>query len=82
VKVARREVFQYQLVSTSPFSEAERIVKAHRSGLRIEFVPIQFLVRSGGKARGASWKNIRSSLWDVVRCLKTYGFRRRSPPAE
>ena len=82
VKVARREVFQYRLVSTSPFSEAERIVKAHRSGLRIEFVPIQFLVRSGGKARGASWKNIRSSLWDVVRCLKAYGFRRRSAPGK
>lgn len=80
VKLARREVFEYTLVSTSPFVEAERIMKAHYSGLRIEFVPIRFLVRTGGKAKGASWRNIRSSLRDVIRCARTYGFRRNWQP--
>jgi len=85
VKLGTRRVFEFDLTSSSPFAEAERIVKAHYSGLRIEFVPIQFLVRAGGNAKGASWRNIRSSLRDVMRCTGTYGLRRnpgsRRPPA-
>jgi glycosyltransferase involved in cell wall biosynthesis len=77
VKLGTRLIFESGLISTSPFVEAERIIRAHYSGLRIEFVPIRFLVRAGGKAKGASWRNIRSSLRDVVRCAATYGFRRK-----
>jgi glycosyltransferase involved in cell wall biosynthesis len=74
-KLGIREVFDYQLVSTSPFFEAERLILAHRRGLRIEFVPIRFLTRSGGRAGGASFKNIYASVKDLVRCVMAYGFR-------
>lgn len=76
VKLATRQIFDFGLISSSPFVEAERIVKAHYSGLRIDFVPIQFLVRAGGKAKGASWRNIRCSLRDVIRCSRAYSFGR------
>ncbi|MGO9259598.1 MAG: glycosyltransferase family 2 protein [Bryobacteraceae bacterium] len=74
-KLGIREIFRYDLISRSVFSEAERIILAHRKGMRIEFVPIHFLTRSGGKAVGASWRNIRSSVRDLFRCLYAYGFR-------
>ena len=56
-KLGIREVFDYNLISRSPFFEAERIILAQRQGLRVEFVPIQFLTRPGGKAMGASARN-------------------------
>jgi glycosyltransferase involved in cell wall biosynthesis len=74
-KLGVREVFEYPLISRSVFFEAERIILAHRKGCRVEFVPIPFLARSGGKARGASWKNLSSSVADLFRCLWKYGFR-------
>jgi glycosyltransferase involved in cell wall biosynthesis len=75
VKLGVREDFRYDLISRSVFSEAERIILAHRKGLRIEFVPIHFLPRAGGKAAGASWRNLRTSVRDLFRCLRAYGFR-------
>src|SRR5580700_9634712 len=74
-KLGAREVFEYPLISRSVFFEAERIILAQRKGRRVEFVPIRFLSRTGGKAMGASWKNLRSSMADLVRCLWKYGFR-------
>jgi glycosyltransferase involved in cell wall biosynthesis len=70
VKLGVREVFQIDLISRSPFVEAERIVRAHRAGYKVDFVPIQFLTRLGGKEKGASWKNISTSAVDLLRCLK------------
>jgi glycosyltransferase involved in cell wall biosynthesis len=77
IKMGRREVFQFDLISSSPFFEAERIVKASRAGLRVEFVPIRFLTRTGGRERGASAKNVFTSLCDLARCVRTYGLRRK-----
>lgn len=74
-KLGVREVFEYPLISRSVFFEAERIILAQRKGRRVEFVPIRFLMRTEGKATGASWKNLRSSVSDLVRCLAQYGFR-------
>jgi dolichol-phosphate mannosyltransferase len=74
-KLGLRDVFRFNLISRSPFFEAERIICAHRAGFRVDFVPIRFLTRSSGKAKGASWKNIRTSASDLVRCLCKYGFR-------
>jgi hypothetical protein len=74
-KLGVREVFEYQLISRSVFFEAERIILAHRRGRRVEFVPIRFLSRTQGKAMGASWKNLRNSILDLLRCLWKYGFR-------
>ena len=75
VKLGRREIFLFDLTSTSPFFEAERIIRASREGYQIDFVPIRFMVRSGGKASGSSWKNIRASVRDLFRCLAVYGAR-------
>jgi glycosyltransferase involved in cell wall biosynthesis len=72
VKLGRRELFTMPLVSRSPFAEAERIVQAHRSGYKVDFIPIRFCNRSGGKAKGASWKNVASSTGDLFRCFLHY----------
>jgi glycosyltransferase involved in cell wall biosynthesis len=74
-KLGVREVFEYQLISRSVFFEAERIILAQRRGCRVDFVPIEFLPRIQGKAMGASWKNLRHSILDMLRCLWKYGFR-------
>jgi dolichol-phosphate mannosyltransferase len=75
VKLGVRQAFELPLISRSVFFEAERIILAHRTGLRVGFVPIEFLQRKGGKAAGASWKNIRNSSLDLLRCIGKYGFR-------
>jgi len=75
VKLGRREIFLLDLISTSPFFEAERIVRAARAGYRVDFVPIRFNMRRGGKATGSSWKNIGSSVGDLFRCVSAYGLR-------
>lgn len=72
VKLGRRELFTLPLVSRSPFAEAERIVQAHRSGYKVDFIPIRFDKRSSGKAKGASWSNILSSTADLLRCFLVY----------
>jgi glycosyltransferase involved in cell wall biosynthesis len=74
-KLGVREIFLYPLISQSVFVEAERIIVAQRLGRRVEFLPIHFLPRKGGKASGASWKNVRASIADLLRCIAKYGFR-------
>ena len=76
VKLGLVGLFRLDLVSKSPFFEAERIIKAKQSGYRVAFVPIKFLPRIGGKAGGNSFKNIRDSVQDMFRCLRVYGFRK------
>ena len=75
IKLGVRAVFKFDLISRSPFVEAERIILARRRGYHVAFVPIQFLSRTAGKERGASWRNIRQSLVDCFRCVNFYGFR-------
>src|SRR5689334_12962890 len=72
VKLGLRQIFTLDLISHSPFVEAERIIQARRHGHRVEFVPIQFLRRSAGKEGGASWRNIRRSIGDCFRCFIHY----------
>lgn len=76
VKLGRREAFRFDLISRSPFFEAERIILAHHAGIRAAFVPIEFTTRAGGRETGASWKNIRNSLRDALRCFAAYRLRR------
>ncbi len=68
IKLGKRQAFQWNLISRSPFFEAERIIRARRAGLRVAFVPIRFLRRTQGKEKGASLKNIVGSLRDLLRC--------------
>jgi glycosyltransferase involved in cell wall biosynthesis len=82
VKLGRRELFQCHLISRSPFIEAERIIRAIRAGYRVEFVPIEFLPRTGGTARGAKWSYILGSLRDGFRCFWHYRLCRGSSTME
>ena len=52
IKLGIREVFNFGLISRSPFVEAERIIQAQSRGYRVAFVPIEFLSRTAGKERG------------------------------
>jgi dolichol-phosphate mannosyltransferase len=72
IKLGLREIFTQDLISRSPFVEAERIIQARRHGHRVKFVPIEFLRRAAGKEGGASWRNIRRSLTDCFRCFAHY----------
>jgi glycosyltransferase involved in cell wall biosynthesis len=79
IKLGRRECFLFDLISRSPFAEAERIIRARRSSMKVDFVPITFLSRTQGKERGASLKNITSSIRDVVLCWRAYSWSRPLP---
>ena len=72
VKLGRRELFTQPLVSRSPFAEVERIVQAHQAGYKVDFIPIRFHKRPGGKAKGATWRNVVSSTGDLFRCFLVY----------
>jgi len=80
-KLGRSEVFRIKLVSQSPFFEAERIVRAHRAGFRIGFVPIPFGQRAGGRSTAVNWKNIESSVLDMTRFALSVGLRRQEQTA-
>ena len=68
VKLMRREIItRCALVSRSPFSEAERLIRAARLGYRIVDYPVDTRPRRGGRARGADWRNVRSAAVDLVR---------------
>ncbi len=69
VKLGVRDVFTCDVISRSPFADAERIIRAYKRGCRIEFVPIDFLPRSHGKAKGATLRNVVASLRDCFRLV-------------
>jgi len=80
VKLGTRELFRLELISRSPYVEAERILKAQRCGYRVDFVPVEFRARAGGEETGAGWSNIVASARDCLRCVKVYGVRRSGHP--
>ena len=68
VKLVRREIIRnLPLVSTSPFSEAERLIRAARVGYRIIEHPVDTSPRGGGSARGGKWRLVARSATDVAR---------------
>jgi glycosyltransferase involved in cell wall biosynthesis len=68
VKLVRREIIQrFALVSRSPFSEAERLIRAARAGYRITELPTETSVRRSGRPRGVSRRLVFESLRDVPR---------------
>jgi glycosyltransferase involved in cell wall biosynthesis len=71
IKLGRREIFVMPVRSRSFFAEIERIILAHRQGYAITTAPIEFKVRSSGKAKGSSWKNIWMTLRDMVKFMGT-----------
>ena len=70
LKLGIRDLFTCALISRSPFAEAERIIRAHRHGCRIEFVPIDFLPRTHGNAKGATLRNVVASIRDCFRLAR------------
>jgi hypothetical protein len=68
VKLTRREIIQrFSLVSTSPFSEAERIIRANRAGYRITDYPVEVSLRKTGRARGVRFRFLLRALLDIPR---------------
>jgi len=67
VKLVRREIItRFPLVSRSPFSEAERLIRAARAGYRITSYPVDVSNRTAGRARGASPSSVIQAIKDVV----------------
>lgn len=82
VKLVRREIIErFALVSLSPFSEAERLIRAARAGYRIAAYPVRVAERRTGRARGVSLPVLTQALKDVMRVwwmLRIKGTDRRS----
>jgi glycosyltransferase involved in cell wall biosynthesis len=76
VKLVRREIIErFELVSRSPFSEAERLIRAARAGYRITARVTDTSPRRSGKSRGVSPRLVLEALRDVVRVRRTLGAR-------
>jgi glycosyltransferase involved in cell wall biosynthesis len=68
VKLVRREIIErFTLVSQSPFSEAERLIRAARAGYRITQFPVEISPRQTGFSRGVKFGIILRSLMDIPR---------------
>ena len=68
VKLVRREIIErFTLVSRSPFSEAERLIRAARAGYRITARPVETAPRQSGASRGVSPVLVARSIADVFR---------------
>lgn len=83
VKLVRREIIErFALVSLSPFSEAERLIRAARAGYRITTYPVHVAERRTGRARGVSLPALTQAIKDVMRVwwmLRVKGTDRRFP---
>jgi glycosyltransferase involved in cell wall biosynthesis len=68
VKLVRREIIQrFALVSKSPFSEAERLIRAARAGYRIVQFPVEVSERRVGRASGIRLSLLFGAVADVPR---------------
>jgi dolichol-phosphate mannosyltransferase len=56
------------LISTSPFREAERLIRAAFNGYRIGVMPVEHYSRSSGKGSGARLSLVLASILDLLRC--------------
>jgi glycosyltransferase involved in cell wall biosynthesis len=67
VKLVRRQIIErFALVSRSPFSEAERLIRAARAGYKIASYPVTISTRTAGRARGASASAVMRAVIDVA----------------
>jgi hypothetical protein len=83
LKIYRREVLrEVPVISRSPFSEAERLIRATRAGYRIRVCPVDIKPRLAGRAHGVSLRTVALALLDVARVwwdLRTGTAKRRLP---
>ena len=69
VKLGRKDIFTYPVVSKSFFAEIERLAAAYKKGYRIVYAPVIFLPRRHGVPQGARLKNISATLKDFIRFI-------------
>ena len=62
----------FQHEARSSFVNAESLIKAYRRGCRIVEVPISFLPRQMGEAKGTRLKAVLNAIWDVWRLWFTW----------
>ena len=68
VKLMRREIIhRFKLESRSPFTEAERLIRAARAGYRITEYSVEINTRKTGRSHGVSVKVLLEALADVIR---------------
>jgi len=69
IQLYRRSVLQSQRVFSraTAFAMPERIIRAHRAGLRVIEIPVDYHERTSGVSSSASRKNIEATLIDVAR---------------
>jgi len=68
VKLIKREIIEkFPLISLSPFTEAERIIRAARSGYKITEFPVETAPRLTGKATGAKLGLVFQAVIDVIK---------------
>lgn len=66
VKLVRREIIErFTLVSRSPFSEAERLIRAARAGYRVTQFPVAISARRTGVGHGVNFGVVLRSLIDI-----------------
>lgn len=68
VKLMRREIIhRFKLKSHSPFTEAERLIRAARAGYRITEYSVEINDRKTGRSHGVSLRVVLEAVADVVR---------------
>ena len=67
IKLGRTEAFRVPVAAVGVFSEAERLIRAARSGFRVAEVPVEFQPRVSGSATGAKPTVVLRALLDVLR---------------
>ncbi len=63
----KRLLRDVSLTSTSPFREAERLIRAELIGYKIGVIPVDHYSRRSGKASGARMRLVLASLCDLLR---------------
>jgi len=64
----KRLLGDVSLISTSPFREAERLIRAALNGYRIGVIPVAHYSRASGKGSGARISLVLASTFDLLRC--------------
>lgn len=82
VKLVRREIIErIPLISRSPFTEAERLIRAQLAGYRVGQLTVETRPRELGVATGSMEPRVLlTALWDVVRVWFDVRLRRRRSP--
>lgn len=74
VKLMRREIIgRCPIISRSPFSEAERLIRASRAGYRILNYPVTVSPRRTGRSRGVTIRVLAAALRDVIAVWRDLG---------